>query len=153
MVLELARAALPTPDEKLLGAARLIWSCTFGAPRIGRPGKLRRQATAHLRQLPLHDGPTAAAWLRRRRQEAAAAAAAATVTPATTPITDQALEAAAIAAWRFYLMQRCHTALNDRCAPNSPKIPVFTCYVVDKCTDVMRILNLTFDDFDGLNLN
>ena len=61
--------------------------------------------------------------------------------------------AAAIAAWRFYLMQRCHTALNDRCAPNSPKIPVFTCYVVDKCTNVMRILNLTFDDFDGLNLN
>ena len=99
LVLELARAALPTPDEKLLGAARLIWSCTFGAPRIGRPGKLRRQATAHLRQLPLHDAPTAAAWLRRRRQEAAAAAAAATVTPATTPITDQALEAAAIAAW------------------------------------------------------
>ena len=93
LVLQLARATAPDADRDLLVAARLIWASVFGTPRPGRGAK----PLVRCKQSP-QGIRSAAAWLRRRRQHVAdRSAAAAGAEPSST--TDQAVQAAAEAAW------------------------------------------------------
>jgi hypothetical protein len=88
LVLQLASAAAPEMDTKLLAAARVIWATTFGAPRTSNAAQrlpARRQLQQHLR--------TAAAWLRLRRQHVGDKAVAAI------PTRDHAIEAVADSVW------------------------------------------------------
>ena len=92
-MLQLARATAPDVDRDLLVAARLIWASVFGTPRPGRGAK----PLVRCKQSP-QGIRSAAAWLRRRRQHVAdRSAAAAGAEPSST--TDQAVQAAAEAAW------------------------------------------------------
>jgi len=88
LVLQLASGITPDADRDLLVAARLIWSTVFGLPRPGRGPKPLVRCIRRPQGIQ-----SAAAWLRHRRQHVADCSAAAI------PAKDQAVEAAAAAAW------------------------------------------------------